>query len=100
MYRALVALLTWPLAAAASDAGTSLAHPLLEPLAPPQRQLSSWDEAVQLWSAGSGDLAIAAEELVRAAGAKRQALGQPSTRTMLSSPNDQNRRHLSQLMKW
>lgn len=48
--------------------------PLLEPPAPAVRRLASWDEAVRLFSARSVDLKIAAAEVVRAGGRKRQAL--------------------------
>jgi outer membrane protein TolC len=41
----------------------------------PSRQLSSWEEAVELWSKQSTDARIAAEELVRASGRRRMALG-------------------------
>jgi outer membrane protein TolC len=38
------------------------------------RQLASWEEAVELWSKGSTDARIAAEEVVRASGRRRVAL--------------------------
>lgn len=49
--------------------------PLLEPPAPAERRLQSWEEAVQLFSARSVDLKVAAAEVVRASGRKRQAIG-------------------------
>ncbi len=48
--------------------------PLLEPPPAAERRLSSWEEAVQLFSAKSPDLKIAAADIVRAGGRKRQAL--------------------------
>ena len=43
--------------------------------AAPARQLESWDEAVTLFSQHSGDARIAAQEVVRAGGHRRSALG-------------------------
>lgn len=47
--------------------------PLLAPLPPAERQLASWEDAVQAWSSSSTDLRIAAEEVVRAAARTRSA---------------------------
>jgi len=63
----MVALIVLQLLAQAPD-------PLLEPPAPAPRQLASWDEAVQLFGARSADLKVAAADVVRASGRKRQAI--------------------------
>jgi outer membrane protein TolC len=64
---ALLALTAQSAPAAPDDA-------LLAPLAPAGRSLSSWDEAVALFAAGSTDLRVAAAEVVRAQGQQRIAL--------------------------
>src|SRR5688572_4629139 len=63
------------LALVAARAMAQSPDPLLEPPAAAARQVASWDEAVALFSARSADLKVAAAEVVRASGRKRQAIG-------------------------
>ena len=61
--------------ARAQATSTGIDDPLLAPLPDAPRALGSWQEAVALQRAGSNDLRIAADELLRARGLERSALG-------------------------
>ena len=69
--------LAFALPVAAQDGGSRapVSDPLLEPVPAAPRELGSWEEAVQLFSQRSTDLRIAAAEVVRARGLRRQAIG-------------------------
>lgn len=78
MFRSVLFVTLWSVTALAADGGAAPAapaDPLLEPVPAAEQQLSSWEEALKLFHERSTDLRIAAAEVVRAAGRRRQALG-------------------------
>lgn len=66
----LATLVLMPMVARAAET-----DPMLEPVPPAERQLSSWAEALTLWRQSSTDVRVAVAETVRAQGRHRQALG-------------------------
>ena len=64
-----------PAAAPAGPRSIEVSDPALAPLPPPKRSLASWKQALSLLSSRSSELTIAVQEIARAEGQARQALG-------------------------